>query len=97
MDNAGKKYVLDFNSSPRKEQGFTAKVLERFMAGAASEGAETETVYLASKKIADCLAARGAGSRPPGYAATRMTFPLCTRRCCGPMSSSMLLRCTSAT
>lgn len=62
----GEKYVLAFNSSPRKEKGFTAMVLERFMAGAASEGAETETVYLAGKKIADCLGCTWCWFKTPG-------------------------------
>ncbi len=60
------KYVLAFNSSPRKEKGFTAMVLERFMAGAAQEGAETETVYLAEKKIADCLGCTWCWFKTPG-------------------------------
>jgi len=60
------KYVLAFNSSPRKEKGFTAMVLERFMAGAASAGAETETVYLAEKKIADCLGCTWCWFKTPG-------------------------------
>ncbi|MEW6555208.1 MAG: flavodoxin family protein [Actinomycetota bacterium] len=60
------KYVLAFNSSPRKEKGFTAMVLERFMAGAASEGAVTETVYLAGKKIADCLGCTWCWFKTPG-------------------------------
>jgi putative NADPH-quinone reductase len=65
MDKSG-KYVLAFNSSPRKEKGFTAMVLERFMAGAASTGAETETVYLAEKKIADCLGCTWCWFKTPG-------------------------------
>lgn len=60
------KYVLAFNSSPRKEKGFTAMVLERFMAGAVSAGAETETVYLADKKIADCLGCTWCWFKTPG-------------------------------
>lgn len=60
------KYVLAFNSSPRKEKGLTALVLERFMAGAASAGAETETVYLAEKKIADCLGCLQCWFKTPG-------------------------------
>jgi len=62
----GKKHVLAFNSSPHKEKGFTAIVLERFMAGAASEGAETETVYLAGKRIADCLGCTWCWFKTPG-------------------------------
>jgi multimeric flavodoxin WrbA len=61
-----RKYVLAFNSSPRREKGLTALVLERFMAGAASAGAETETVYLAEKKIADCLGCIQCWFKTPG-------------------------------
>jgi len=60
------KYVLAFNSSPRKKKGFTDIVLDRFMAGAASEGATTETVYLAEKKIADCLGCTWCWFKTPG-------------------------------
>jgi putative NADPH-quinone reductase len=66
MKDMGDKYVLAFNSSPHKEKGFTAVVLERFMAGVASEGAETETVYLARKKIADCLGCTWCWFKTPG-------------------------------
>jgi putative NADPH-quinone reductase len=66
MRHMGDKYVLAFNSSPRKEKGFTAMVLERFMAGASLEGAETETVYLAEKKIADCLGCAWCWFKTPG-------------------------------
>lgn len=59
-------YVLAFNSSPRKERGLTDIVLRRFMAGAASEGARTETVYLAEKKIADCLGCTWCWFKTPG-------------------------------
>ena len=62
----GYKYVLAFNSSPHKEKGFTAMVLERFMAGASSTGAETETIYLAEKKIADCLGCTWCWFKTPG-------------------------------
>ncbi len=65
MEGSG-KYVLAFNSSPRREKGFTAMVLERFMSGAASAGAETETVYLAEKKIADCLGCTWCWFKTPG-------------------------------
>ena len=64
--DAGNKYVLAFNSSPHKEKGFTAMVLDRFMAGASSAGAETETVYLAKKKIADCLGCAWCWFKTPG-------------------------------
>lgn len=60
------EYVLAFNSSPRKEKGLTDIVLQRFLAGAASAGAETETVYLAEKRVADCLGCTRCWFRTPG-------------------------------
>lgn len=66
MSDESRKYVLAFNSSPRKEKGFTDIVLQRFLAGAAAAGAETETVYLAEKKIADCLGCTRCWFKTPG-------------------------------
>lgn len=66
MDEQDRKYVLAFNSSPRKEKGLTDVVLRRFMAGAAEEGAEAETVYLAGKRIADCLGCTWCWFKTPG-------------------------------
>ena len=61
-----RKYVLAFNSSPRKEKGFTDMVMRRFLAGAKSEGADTEIVYLAEKKIADCVGCTYCWFKMPG-------------------------------
>jgi NAD(P)H-dependent FMN reductase len=58
--------VLAFNSSPRKEKGLTDMVLRRFMAGAEAEGADTEIVYLAEKKIADCVGCTYCWFKTPG-------------------------------
>jgi hypothetical protein len=66
MNDSDAKYVLAFNSSPRKNEGFTDIVLQRFLAGAASEGALTETVYLAEKKISDCLGCAWCWFKTPG-------------------------------
>jgi multimeric flavodoxin WrbA len=46
--------VLGLNGSPRAKKGVTERILQRFLAGAAEAGAETETVYLADKKIKFC-------------------------------------------
>ena len=46
--------VLAFNSSPRMKKGVTDKILQTFMSGAKSAGAETETVYLVKKNIKYC-------------------------------------------
>ncbi len=46
--------VLAFNGSPRMKNGITDKILQTFLKGAASAGAETETVYVAKKNIKFC-------------------------------------------
>jgi len=46
--------TLGFNGSPRANKGVTERILQHFLAGAAEAGAETETVYLAKKKIKFC-------------------------------------------
>ena len=46
--------VLAFNGSPRAKNGVTDLILQRFLAGAREAGAETETIYLAKKKINYC-------------------------------------------
>ncbi|MBN1613822.1 MAG: flavodoxin family protein [Deltaproteobacteria bacterium] len=46
--------VLGFNGSPRAKKGITDRILQQFLKGAAEAGAETETVYLAKKKIKFC-------------------------------------------
>ncbi len=66
MKDSDAKYVLAFNSSPRKEKGWTDIVLQRFLDGAASAGALTETEYLAGKKIADCLGCTWCWFKTPG-------------------------------
>ncbi len=66
MPEKSRKYVLAFNSSPRMEKGMTDLVLQRFLGGAAEKGAEVETVYLADKKIADCLGCLTCWFKTPG-------------------------------
>jgi putative NADPH-quinone reductase len=46
--------VLAFNGSPRMEKGITDSILQTFLQGAASAGAETETVYISRQKIKYC-------------------------------------------
>ena len=47
--------VLAFNGSPRMKKGVTDSLLTRFLEGAASAGAQTETVYVARHKINYCI------------------------------------------
>lgn len=76
MPDAEDKYVLAFNSSPRKEKGTTDIVLRRFLAGAASAGARTETVYLAEKKISDCMGCTWCWFKTPGVCRHKDDVPL---------------------
>ncbi len=47
--------VLAFNGSPRMKKGVTEKILQTFLDGARSAGAEVETVYVSKKNIKFCL------------------------------------------
>ena len=47
--------VLAFNGSPRKTNGITDTILQAFMEGAKSAGADTETIYIADQKINYCV------------------------------------------
>lgn len=47
--------ITAFNSSPRGKNSNTNKLVEAFLAGAKAAGAEVENVFLAKKKIKQCL------------------------------------------
>ncbi|MDI6730753.1 MAG: hypothetical protein QMD06_04355 [Candidatus Altarchaeum sp.] len=40
--------ILAFNSSPRKENGATDIILDKFLVGAKDAGADIEKIYLSS-------------------------------------------------
>ena len=46
--------ILAFNGSPRMKRGVTDQILQTFLKGAASAGADTETIYVAEKNIKFC-------------------------------------------
>jgi multimeric flavodoxin WrbA len=58
--------VLAFNGSPRMKKGVTDKILQTFLEGAASAGAETETVYVAKKNIKFCIGCFNCWFKHPG-------------------------------
>lgn len=58
--------VLAINGSPHGRYGNTEKILENFMLGAGSAGAETETIYLNEKKIGHCSGCFGCWTKTPG-------------------------------
>ena len=59
--------VLAIQASPRNETtSKTELLLQSFLAGCASAGAETETVYLRKKKIAQCTGCYTCWTKTPG-------------------------------
>lgn len=58
--------VLAFNSSPRKKNSNTDRLLLPFLEGAKEAGAETELVYLHGKKIKPCLGCFDCWLKTPG-------------------------------
>ncbi|MBU4319101.1 MAG: flavodoxin family protein [Proteobacteria bacterium] len=46
--------ILAFNGSPRMEKGITDSILQTFLEGARSAGAEPETIYISKQKIKYC-------------------------------------------
>ena len=46
--------ILAFNGSPRMKKGITDSILQTFLNGAESAGAQVETIYVANQKINYC-------------------------------------------
>ena len=58
--------VLAFNGSPRMKKGVTDSIVRTFLDGAESEGANTETVYVAKQKINYCVGCFNCWFKHPG-------------------------------
>ncbi len=58
--------IVALNGSHKKAGGNTQRLLDQLLAGAAEEGAETETVRLSTHEIKPCLAC-DACQKQPGY------------------------------
>ena len=58
--------VLAFNGSPRMKKGVTDSLLQTFLDGAESAGAQTETVYVANQKIKYCVGCFSCWFKHPG-------------------------------
>lgn len=67
--------ILAINGSPKANNGNTECILEPFLKGAESAGAETETVYLANKNIKHCTGCYSCWTRTPGVCIHKDDMP----------------------
>lgn len=58
--------ILALNGSPRGKDGNTEVLLENFLKGCESAGAEVETIYLKDKKINHCVGCFTCWAKTPG-------------------------------
>ncbi len=63
--------ITAFNGSPKAGRGNTHVMVDAFLAGARSAGAETENVFLAKKKIGPCTACNACWLKTPGQCSQR--------------------------
>jgi putative NADPH-quinone reductase/putative sterol carrier protein len=66
--------ILALQGSPRPKK-YTQMVLDKFLEGAASKGAECETVHLADKKIHPCIGCYSCWYKTPGVCIHRDDMP----------------------
>jgi putative NADPH-quinone reductase len=67
--------ILAVNGSPRGKSGNTEQLLQAFLNGARSAGAETEVVYLKEIKINHCLGCLTCWTKTPGVCVHRDDMP----------------------
>lgn len=58
--------IIAFNGSPRAERGNTHIMVESFLNGARSAGAQTENIHLSKKNIKHCLGCFTCWTKTPG-------------------------------
>jgi len=58
--------ILAIQGSPRPKESNTEVLLQEFLEGARSQGAETETIYLKEKKIHPCIGCYTCWTKTPG-------------------------------
>ena len=63
--------ITVFNSSPRRENGVTHLMTERFLEGARAAGAQTDHILLADKKIRHCIGCFACWFKTPAVCAIK--------------------------
>jgi multimeric flavodoxin WrbA/putative sterol carrier protein len=70
-----KMKILAIQGSPRPKASNTEILLQEFLKGAQSQGAETETVYLKEKEIHSCVGCYTCWAKTPGVCVFRDDMP----------------------
>jgi multimeric flavodoxin WrbA/putative sterol carrier protein len=70
-----KMRILAIQGSPRPKASNTEVLLQEFLKGARSQGAETETVYLTEKKIHHCVGCYTCWAKTPGVCVFKDDMP----------------------
>jgi len=67
--------ILAVQGSPRPKESNTGILLQEFLKGAQSEGAETETIYLKGKDIHSCIGCYTCWTKTPGVCVFKDDMP----------------------
>jgi multimeric flavodoxin WrbA/putative sterol carrier protein len=67
--------ILAIQGSPRPKASNTEKLLQQFLNGARSEGAEVETIYLKEKEIHPCIGCYTCWTKTPGVCVFKDDMP----------------------
>ena len=71
IERSKKMKILAIQGSPRPKVSNTELLLQEFLKGARSQGAETKTIYLKEKKIKPCLGCFTCWTKTPGVCAVK--------------------------